>query len=308
MIKAARIHAYGDDPVVEDAPVPRPGPGEVLVRVAAASLNPLDVQVQRGEAHGYFPVGAFPYVLGTDLAGTIERTGPGVTGWSPGDRVVARLDPERGGALAELAAVPADQLVRVPGALSLRTAAGIPTTGVTAWRALFELGGLVAGQRVLVHAGAGGVGSFAIQLARWAGAAVTATASGTGVDIARRLGAAEVVDHRSEDFADRLSGLDLVVDTVGGDTQRRSFAVLRPGGTLISTVAPPDEDLAAARGAATVGFVFHTSDAGRLRELVARVADGTEVLVDRTVALEELGAAFAYVAAGHARGKVLVTP
>lgn len=306
-MKAFRISAYGDDPVLEDVPVPDAGPGEVLVRVAAASLNPLDVQMQRGDAHGYFPVGAFPYVLGTDLAGTIDRAGPGVTGWSAGDLIVARLDPERGGAMAELAAVPADQLVRVPDAIPLETAAGIPTTAVTAWRALFELGAVAEGTRVLVHAGAGGVGSFAIQLAQSVGAVVTATASGTGVDIARRLGAERVIDYRAEDFSRQLSDQDLVLDTVGGDTQERSFAVLRQGGALISTVSPPDEGRAAVREA-TVGMVFHTSDADRLRKVVERVADGTEVLVDRVVPLAELAAAFAYVADGHARGKVIVTP
>lgn len=306
-MRAARISAYGQDPVIQEVPEPGAGPREVLVRVAAASLNPLDVKVQRGEAHGFFPVAAFPYVVGTDLAGTVERVGPGVTGWEAGDRVVARLDPERGGALAELAAVPADQLVRVPETIALDTAAGIPTTAVTAWRALFDHGELAAGQHVLVHAGAGGVGSFAVQLARAAGATVTATASGSGIAIARRLGAHRVIDHLAEDVAEQLSDLDLVVDTVGGDAQTRSFAVLRRGGRLVSTVSPPDDTLAEARGI-TVAFVFHTSDAGRLAKVVDRVADGTEVLIDRIVPLDDLEAAFAHQAAGHARGKVVLTP
>lgn len=306
-MKAARIHAYGEDPEVEDVPVPEPGPGEVLVRIAAASLNPLDVKLQRGEAHDFFPVAAFPYVLGTDLAGTIESVGPDVTGWSVGDDVLARTDPQRGGALAELTVVPADYLVRVPEAIALTAAAGIPTAAATAWQALFELGDVTDGRHVLVHAGAGGVGSFAIQLAHSAGAVVSSTASGSGVEIARRLGADRVIDHHSEDFAGQLSGLDVVIDTVGGDTQERSFAVLRAGGALVSTVSPPDEELAKTHEV-TAAFVFHTSDGDLLRKVVARVADGTEVLVDRMVPLDELNAAFTYLAAGHARGKILVTP
>lgn len=306
-MKAARIDAYGAEPVVQDAPVPEPGSSDVLVRVAAASLNPLDVQVQRGEAHSFFPVAAFPYVLGTDLAGTVKRIGSDVKDWTVGDRVVARTDPQRGGAFAEVAVVPADYLARVPDTMPLETAAGIPTAAATAWQALYELSNVADGDRVLVHAGAGGVGSFAIQLAHSAGAVVSSTASGSGVEIARRLGADRVIDHHSEDFAGQLSGLDVVIDTVGGDTQERSFAVLRAGGALVSTVSPPDEELAKTHEV-TAAFVFHTSDGDLLRKVVARVADGTEVLVDRMVPLDELNAAFTYLAAGHARGKILVTP
>ncbi len=306
MMKAARIHGYGVDPVMEDVPVPEAGPDQVLVRVKAASLNPLDVKLQSGAMHGFFPL-VFPYTLGTDLTGTVERTGSDVTGWQAGDAIVARLDPTSGGAVAEFALLPANYLAVAPKAVSLDDAAGIPTAAGTAWQALFEVAALRSGQSVLIHAGAGGVGSFAVQLAREAGARVIATASGTGIDIARRLGADQVIDYTSEDFTVRLSDIDLVLDTVGGETQQRSFDVLRAGGALVSTVAPPDEALAKAHNV-TSSFVFHQSDAGRLGKITERLDSGTlKILVDRTVPLADFREAFQYQASGRARGKIILS-
>ncbi len=305
-MKAARIHGYGADLVMEDIPTPEPGPDQVLVRVKAASLNPLDVKLHSGAMHGFFPL-AFPYTLGTDLTGTVERTGPGVTGWRAGDAVVTRLDPTSGGAIAEFALLPATYLAAAPKTVSLNDAAGIPTAAGTAWQALFEAAGLKGGQTVLVHAGAGGVGSFAVQLARAAGARVIATASGPGIGIARRLGADQVIDYTAEDFAGKLSDVDLVLDTIGGETQQRSFAVLRAGGSLVSTVSPPDEALAKAHNV-TVSFVFHKSDAGRLSKIIERLDAGSlRVLVDRTVPLTDFADAFLYQASGRARGKIILS-
>ncbi len=305
-MRAARIHAYGADPVMEDVPVPEAGPDQVLIRIRAASLNPLDVKLHSGAMHGFFPL-AFPYTLGTDLTGTVERTGPGVTGWQAGDAVVARLDPTSGGALADFALLPAKYIAAAPKTVPLDDAAGIPAAAGTAWQALFEVAGLKSGQTVLVHAGAGGVGSFAVQLAREAGARVIATASGTGIDIARRLGADQVIDYTAEDFAHKLSDIDLVLDTVGGETQQRSFGVLRAGGALVSTVSPPDEALAKAHNVAA-SFVFHQSDAGRLGKISERLDAGTlKILVDRTVPLAEFSEAFQYQASGRARGKIILS-
>lgn len=303
-MKAFRIHGYEADPAVETVDLPQPGAGEVRVRVAAASLNPLDVKLQRGDMHAYFPL-RFPYTLGTDLAGTVDALGGGVEGWSPGDRVVARAAPTSGGAIAEFALVPADQLVRLPDAIAFEQAAGIPTAAGTAWQALFETAGLRDGRTVLIHAGAGGVGSFAIQFARQAGARVIATASGTGIAIAQRLGADRVIDHRTEDFARCASDVDVVLDTIGGDTQARSYETLRAGGFLVSTVSPPDEALAKAHGVGAA-FVFHGSDARRLATVVDRIATGVEVLVDRVVPAEKAVAEFACQASGRARGKIIL--
>ena len=223
IMKAARLHAYQAAPNVKEVAIPDPSADEVLVRVAAAALNPLDVKVRAGAMHWYFPF-EFPYTIGTDLAGEISVLGSNVTRWSKGDKVVARVDPTPGGAMAELVAVPASYLVKAPPSLPIKQAAGIATTGGTAWQALFEVAKLESGQTILVHAALGGVGSFAVQFARFAGARVIATASGDGVDIARRLGADRVIDHRAEDFGAMLSDVDVVLDMVGGDTQLRSLA------------------------------------------------------------------------------------
>lgn len=304
-MRAVRIHQYGPSPALEEVQMPEAGADEVLVRVTAASLNPLDVQLCSGAMHGFFPLG-FPYTLGTDLAGTVERAGASATPWRSGDQVVARLDPTRGGALAEFAVLPAAYLAAAPTKVPLQEAAGIPTAAGTAWQALFEVASLERGQTILIHAGAGGVGSFAVQLARTAGARVIATASGTGIDVARRLGADQVIDYRSEDFAKMLSDVDVVLDTLRDDTQQRSFDVLRSGGILVSTTSPPDEALAKAHNV-TASFVFHQSDASRLGKIVERLDAGTlKVLVDRTVALEDFSDAFTHQASGRARGKIIL--
>lgn len=303
-MEAVRISGYGATPTVKDTPVPQAGPDEVLVRVAAASLNPLDVKLHSGVMHGFFPL-EFPYTLGTDLAGTVERAG--ASRWQKGDKVVARLDPTSGGALAGFAVVPANYLTAAPKARSLEEAAGLPTAAGTAWQALFEIAGLKQGQTVLIHAGAGGVGSFAIQMARNAGARVVATASGSGVEVARQVGADQVIDYKAGAFVDNLSDADVVLDTVGGETQMKSYGVLRAGGNLVSTVAPPDEALAKAHNV-TAAFVFHQSDASRLQKIVEQLDAGLlKVLMDRTLPLESFSDAFAHQASGRARGKIIIT-
>lgn len=304
MMKAFQLSGYETYPALTEIDTPWPGAGEVLVRVASAALNPLDVKLQSGAMHGYFPL-TFPTTVGTDLSGTVEALGADVTGWTVGDRIVARKPPTSGGAIAEYALVPADQLVKLPDAISFEDAAGIPTAAGTAWQALFEVADLTVGQTVLVHAGAGGVGSFAIQFARAAGARVIATASGNGIAIAERFGADVVIDHRHEDFAARVSDVDAVLDTVGGDTQVRSFDVLRVGGILASTVSPPDEAMAKAHNV-RAAFVFHSSDATRLATVVKEVAGGVRVLTDRVVPLADAPDAFAYQGSGRARGKIVL--
>jgi len=297
---------YGQNPVLTEVAMPEPKDGEVLVRIAAAALNPLDVKLQRGEVHAYFPL-TFPSMMGTDLAGTVEKVGSLTSRWRTGDRVMARLDPTKGGAFAEYAIVPEDQLVIVPQDMNFNSAAGLPTAAGTAWQALVEMADLKAGQTVLVHAGSGGVGSFAIQFARSFGARVIATASGNGVEIARELGADQVIDYRSEDFSEKISDVDVVLDTVGGNTQQRSFNVLRSAGKLVSTVSPPDQALATAHKVEG-GFVFHTSNAGRLANLAKTMREkGHSVLIDSVFPIASFAEAFERQASGRARGKIIVT-
>ncbi|WP_409463938.1 NADP-dependent oxidoreductase [Amycolatopsis sp. GA6-003] len=288
-MKALHLTAFGTEATLTDLPAPTPGPGQVVVDVVAAAVNPLDRKIASGAMHDFFPV-TLPYVLGTDFSGRIATPGPG---WQIGDPVIGRLDPGTGGAFAEQIVLDAGQLAPAPSRISLETAAGLPTAAATAWQALAEIANVHSGQTVLVHAAAGGVGSFAVQIARLLGARVVATASGSGVALAEKLGADEVLDYRKTEFDRRLRGIDVVLDTVGGEVGARSRRVVKPGGLVVTTPAP-------AEGAE---FVFHTSDAARL----AKVADlGLEVLVDRTYPLADGAPALAYLGEGHARGKVLL--
>jgi NADPH:quinone reductase-like Zn-dependent oxidoreductase len=300
------LSGYEQTPVLQDIATPEPKHGEVLVRIAAAALNPLDVKLQRGQMHAFFPL-TFPSAMGTDLAGTIEKTGSVTSRWRAGDRIMARLDPTKGGAFADYAIVPEDQLALLPEDLDFNSAAGLPTAAGTAWQALVERADLKPGQTVLVHAGTGGVGSFAIQFARELRARVIATASGDGVALARELGADQVIDYRSEDFTLNVSDIDVVLDTIGGETQQRSFGVLRNGGKLLSTVSPPDQALATAHKAEG-SFIFHTSNAKRLSDLVRAVGGrGHSALIDGVFPITSFADAFDRQASGRARGKIILS-
>lgn len=308
-MKAARLHGYDDLSTIEDENItkPEPGPHEVLIRVVSASINPLDIKLVTGVLHDFFPL-SFPYTLGTDLAGIVEQSGPLAARWRPGDRVIARADPRQGGAFAEYVVVPATHIASAPTSLTLEEGSALPTVAGVAWQALFETANLKSGQTILIHAGAGGVGSIAVQLARIAGARVIATTSSSHVDLVRRLGVEDVIDYKAEDFADRLRDVDVVLDTVGGDTQQKSFAVLRSGGFLASIVSPPDEALAK-NHQVTARFVFHETDGTRLN-LIAGLCDASSVraVIDRKFPLAEARTAMTYLAEGHAKGKVLLVP
>ncbi len=304
-MKALQISHYGDTPTLRDVEVPTPTQGEVLVRVAGAATNPLDLKITAGYMHDFFPV-TFPYTLGTDVSGTITAVGDRVERWVVGDQIVARLDPSAGGGYAELAVVPADQLVPAPTSTPLFLASGAATAAATAWQAVSEIADLHAGQKVLIHAGAGGVGSFAVQMAHTVGAHVIATASGTGLRLAQDLGADEVIDHTAGPFESQLHDVDVVIDTVGGAVEERSLQVLRAGGLLIAVPIPPDTDRAAARGL-RAEFLFHASNPQRLHTVVDMLDADLRILLDRTLTLDAAPEALQYLAAGHAKGKIILT-
>lgn len=305
-MKAIRIHHFNDTPTMEDAPVPDVGADQVLVRVQAAALNPLDALVVSGVARHFFDI-TLPITLGTDFAGTVERVGVAVTQWKVGDQVIGWADASTSGGLADFAAVPASACVPLPSSLSAAEGAAIPTAGITAWHALFSAAGLMSGETVLIHAGAGGVGSFAVQFAHKAGARVIATASGDGLELARSLGADEVVDYKAQDFTATVSGVDVVLDLVGGDTQARSYAALRTGGRLVSTVMPPDEAIAKARGV-TASIFYAKPYADRLGELASAIAErGVQVVIDRHVPFESFNEAWTRLMSREARGKIVVS-
>lgn len=302
-MQAAMIQDFGSHAGLALQPVvlPRPGADEVVVRIEAAGVNPLDVKMIAGHMQQVFPAG-LPYTPGTDFSGVVTAAGAGVHGLKAGDRVVGRQDPGRGGAFAEYVLARADTLVAMPDAMSHEQAAALPTAFGTAWQALFDAGKLRAGQRVLVHAGAGGVGSFAIQLAKRQGAYVAATASAGNLGLLRELGADEAIDYRADDFT-RLSGFDLVLDTVGGETLARSWQVLAEGGTLATLV-----DFAIAPQDGRHGsFVFSSDATPALREAMTMFAESRlQIVIDSLYPLDQAAAALHKVASGHARGKVIV--
>lgn len=305
-MRAVRIHSFNDTPRIEDAPTPDVEPGEVLVRVQAAALNPLDALVVSGFAQHFFDI-KLPTTLATDFAGVVERVGSAVTRWKVGDRVIAWSDAGVSGGLADFAVVPASACVALPDALSAAQGSAIPTAGITAWHALFSSAKLKAGETVLIHGGAGGVGGFAVQFAHMAGARVIATASGDGLALARSLGADEVIDYQAQDFVTAVSSVDVVLDLVGGETQSRSYSVMRPGGRLVSTAMPPDEALAKAHG--VEASIFYAKPyADRLGELVATIVDNRlKVVIDSQVAMDAFNEAWARQTSGRARGKIVVS-
>lgn len=305
-MKTLEYTDYGQAPTTAERQVPTAATGEVLVKVAGAALNPLDTKIHAGYMTDFFPV-EFPYVPGTDISGTIEAIGDGVSGWKTGDDIIARLDPSKGGGFAEYAVVPSEQLVRAPTSMPLVESAGLVTIGGTAWQVLFNEYAISSGERVLVHGAAGPVGAFVVQLAVQAGAEVFATASASDADYVRDLGAVQVIDYQNARFEELLSDIDLVIDTVGGEVEERSLKVLKQGGTLIATPMPPDEDRARAAGV-EAKFVFHMSDAAKLGHVAERADHGVKVRLDRMVGLEEGADAFARQASGEAKGKIIFRP
>ena len=307
-MKAVRLHAFGGPEVLryEDAPRPVAGPGEVLVRIAAASVNPVDWKTAAGE---YPPKGAdqLPFALGRDLSGRIEALGTRAHNMlSVGDRVMAFIDQDRG-AQADYVVVKAVELVATPDGIDDAAAAALPLAAMTAWQGLFDHGRLEAGQRVLIHGAAGGVGHLAVQFAVWKGATVFATAGERDLDYIRSLGVERAIDYKNERFEDHATDLDLVYDTQGGDTQARSFAVLKKGGTMVSTLEP-DEEKGRELGIRTVPRWHAQPNAAQLGEVVDLVAAGTvKVAVDRTFAFDRVRDAYAYTRDEHPRGKVVLT-
>lgn len=247
-MKAYILSKYGADPVLTDVPDPHAGPGEVLIDVAAVSVNPVDELLAHGTVRLVAPLN-LPSRLGFDAAGTVLEVGDGVTHVAVGDRVMVRADQAHMGSFAERLLVDASVVAPAPVALTDAVAASIPLAGTTAWQALVDRGHLTAGQRVLIHAGAGGVGSLAIQIAKHLGAEVATTASPRNAELVRSLGADHVIDYHSQDFAQVLSDYDLVLDGVGEKNVLRSLTVLRPGGLVVGLNTPPDAALARTLGA-----------------------------------------------------------
>lgn len=292
---------------VVDAPEPRPLPTEVLVRVRAIGLNPLEARLRAGE----FPlIGRPPFVLGWDISGVVEQA-PQTWRFRPGDEVFGMpLFPRAASAYAEVVSAPALHLARKPASLSHVEAAALPVVGLTAWQGLVDLGGVSEGDRVLVHGGGGGVGHVAVQIAKALGAYVIATAGGSKREFVEGFGADEVIDYTAVDFTEAVRDIDIVLDTIGGDTVERSLAVLRPGGHLVTAVAEDDPELAAKYRAAGLRFsgIAVDPDPVALRGLVDLVEQGRlRVHVQETFPFDRVADAHRLLDAGHLRGKLVLT-
>jgi NADPH:quinone reductase-like Zn-dependent oxidoreductase len=302
-MKAVRVHAFGGPDVlkVEQTPRPEPGAGEVLIRVRAAGVNPVDWKVREGYNNHELPL-----IPGWDVAGVIESTGTGVNGWKGGDQVYGYFDIARNGAYADYVAVPASEIALKPRSLDYAEAAAIPLAALTAWQALFDAGGLRAGQKILIHGAAGGVGSFAVQLAKWKGAYVIGTASLGNLQFVRDLGANEVIDHTRTRFEDVVHDADMVLDTLGGETQKRSWQVIRKGGILVSLPSRPSEKQAAAYGVRQAYFNVRPNTT-QLTEITALVDSGKlRPVVESVLPLADARLAQEISQAGHTRGKIVL--
>lgn len=307
-MKAVRIHAYGDASALtyEDAPRPTAGEGELLIRVHATTANPFDCAARAGYVTGWYAY-TFPLILGLDVSGVVEAVGAGVTDFAPGDDVYARADPARNGAYAEYIAVAASEVAAKPASLDHVQAAALPHVGLTAWRMLIDAANVAPGQTVLIHGAAGGVGSVAVQLAKWRGAKVIGTASAHNLDFLRELGVDEAIDYTTTPFEEVVGGVDVVLDTIGGDTQERSWGVLKPGGVLLSIVQPPSEETAAAHGVRQQFVGGFPPAGGPLKEIASLVESGhVKPIVSSILTLQDIQEATAMIEGKHVRGKVVL--
>jgi NADPH:quinone reductase-like Zn-dependent oxidoreductase len=330
-MKAFIVDRYGRNLSLRhgDMPEPELRDDDVLVQINAAGVNPLDAKIRDGEFKLILPY-RLPLIPGNDVAGVVTRVGAKVRRFRPGDAVYARPDKERIGTFAEFIAMNEADVAIKPGNLDMEEAASIPLVALTAWQALVERAKLKKGEKVLIHSGAGGVGTVAIQLAKHLGATVATTASAANADLVRSLGADVVIDYRTEDFEKMLSGYDVVLNSLGPDILEKSLKVLKPGGQLISISGPPDVAFAKENGSnwflqqimrllslgirrkarrrrVRYSFLFMRASGEQLREVTSLIEAGfIRPVIDRVFPFEETNDALAYVETGRSKGKVVV--
>lgn len=305
-MKVVRIHEFGGPDVlrIEDVPMPEPQADEVLIRVHAASVNPVDYKMRSGGGPRTRAVPEGVH-LGRDISGTIEKTGENVLDFSVGDEVYAMLPFDRSGH-AEFVTVDAALCARKPKNLSHEQAAAVPLAALTAYQGLFEHGKLQPGQHVLIHGGAGGVGHFAVQMAHAAGAKVSTTVSGQDKEFVRGLGADTCIDYKTERFEDKVRDVDLVLDLVGGETQERSWNVVREGGAIVSTLATPWEELAKQHHARGESYLVQPNGE-QLKKITEWIETGKlRPNVDATMPLPQVAKAHQKLEREHVRGKVVL--
>ncbi len=306
-MKAVRIHAYGGPEVLhyEDTPIPQLQPDDLLIRVRAAAVNPVDWKIREGFLQGVLNH-CLPLTLGWDVSGEVAAVGPEVIRFQIGDAVYTRPNIERDGGYADYIAVKASEAALKPVKLDHDQAAAVPLAALTAWQALVDAAQLRSGQTVLIHAAAGGVGSFAVQLAKARGAKVIATASAVNVGLVMELGADQFVDYTRSRFEEVAKEVDVVFDTIGGETQTRSWSVLKPGGMLVSVVSPPPEATAAAYGVRSA-FVFVQPSSSQLDAITQLIDEGRiKPILHTIMPLYEARQAQVISQGGHVRGKIVL--
>ncbi|WP_457155192.1 NADP-dependent oxidoreductase [Mesorhizobium sp. P5_C1] len=330
-MKAFVVDKYNKKGILRLAEMPEPelADNDVLVEIHAAGVNLLDSKIKTGEFKPILPYRP-PFILGHDVAGKVNRVGSKVRKFKPGDEVYARPRDGRIGTFAEIIAINEADVALKPENLSMEEAASIPLVGLTAWQVLVERAGLKKGQKVFIQAGSGGVGTFAIQLAKHLGATIATTAGAASADLARGLGADVVVDYRKDDFEKALSGYDVVLNSQDAKTLEKSLNVLKPGGKLISISGPPDPEFAREKGlnlmlrlilrllsrgirtkarrrGVTFSFLFMWAQGDQLGKITALIESGTiRPVVDRVFPFEATNEALAYVESGRAKGKVVI--
>jgi len=304
-MKAAMITTYEAPIEIGDVEKPELADDSVLIAVHAASINPIDDILRSGTMKETSPL-TFPHVMGYDVSGEVVAVGKDVSAFAVGDVVFARPNQDDAGAIAEFARVKASELAIKPRTLSHAEAATVPLAGLTAWQALITRGKLKAGEKVLIHAGSGGVGTFAIQFAKHVGAHIATTCSARNAALVTRLGADVVIDYKTEAFDEQLSDYDLVFDMLGGATLNRSFAVLKRGGTMISIKGQDTDDLAPQFGVRFEGFRMEP-DGAMLGELGALIDTGAVTpVIGKTFPMQHSAAAYEELANGQSSGKIAV--
>jgi NADPH:quinone reductase-like Zn-dependent oxidoreductase len=305
-MKAIRIHAYGgvENLHYDDVLRPEPQAGQVLVRVHAAGVNPIDWKIREGYFQQMFDL-PLPVIIGQDIAGVVAAVGSGVTTLHPGQDVYGIADLQLSGAYAEYALCYAEAIAPKPHTLDYIHAAAVPLAAMTAWQALFDKADLHSGQTLLIHGGAGGVGGYAIQLAKWKGARVIATAAVEHLDYVKNLGADLVIDYHAQPFEEKVKVVDVVLDLVGGETQTRSWQVIRHGGILVSTLGVPQSGIP--QGIRAVAVVLDPKAERQLQQIAQLIdAHQIEVTVEKTFELSAAGAAQEFSQHGHPYGKLVL--
>jgi NADPH:quinone reductase-like Zn-dependent oxidoreductase len=300
-MKAVRIHEFGEPSVLryEDAPTPEPASDQILIRVHAAGINPVDGKIRSG-TYRFRP--ELPAILGRDVSGVVEKSE--VNNFRVGDEIFGIVDYHRG-SYAEYAAAAPNEIVKKPGGLDHLHAGSIGVAALTAWQAVFDNGELRSGQRVLIHGGSGGVGHYAVQFAAAAGAQVVATANAKDLEFVRSLGAKEVIDYKAQRFEEEVSEIDLVIDLVAGETRKRSWKVLKPGGLMVSTLGAPEIPGDAPKGARSRGMVVETK-ADQLSEIGNRAANGkVRIEISKVFQLPDPAHAHEFLEHEHFRGKIV---